>query len=326
MISGKPAAAQTIACRCASLVKDHKDPGLTIETEHMFWTSNFFLGETSASRAHAERAIALYDADRDHHLTFEFSGHDPGVCSRCFAALSAWLAGDPGKARHRCQEALALAERLEHPLTTALAYWGASYLCLFAGNPERGREAAETELGISEEFQFPLLSGQAMFQIGWGRFWLGERELGLKCMEQAIAAIRQTGAEMGLPYFIALYAEGLAHCDNLEQAEKTVRAALDHGRANGTYFQLAEVLRIEACIRDRSGAAPEELQEMLRKAEDVATSQCSAVSRLRAAVELARLSRKRRQARKAREILAPHSELIERLGNSRDARAARELL
>src|SRR4051794_27638712 len=149
---------------------------------------------------------------------------------------------------------------------------------------------------------------------------------GLKRMERAITAIRQTGAEMGLPYFVALYAAGLADCDRLEEAEEAVRAALDHGCENGTYFQRAEILRIEACIRDRIGATPEELQKMLRNAEDVATSQCSAVSRLRAAIELARLFRKGRQARKARDILAAHTELIERLGNNRDARAARELL
>ena len=95
MISGKPAAAQELACRWAGMVKDDSDPGFAIETEHMFWTNNFFLGETSAAHDHAERAIGLYDPDRDHYLTYKYSGHDPGVCSRCFAGLSAWLAGEP---------------------------------------------------------------------------------------------------------------------------------------------------------------------------------------------------------------------------------------
>src|SRR5439155_20614200 len=111
----------------------------------------------------------------------------------------------------------------------------------------------------------PLLSGQAAFQIGWGRFWLGEKENGLKDMDEAISAIRQTGAEMGLPYFIALYAEALADCGRLDEAEKTVGAALDLGRSNGTYFQLADVLRIEACIRERRGTSAYEILRKLRK-------------------------------------------------------------
>ena len=150
MISGKPAAAQELACRWAGMVKDDSDPGLAIETEHMFWTNNFFLGETSAAHDHAERAIGLYDPDRDHYLTYKYSGHDPGVCCRCFAGLSAWLAGEPDMARLRCEDAIGLAKRLDHPMSMALAYWGTSYLHMFAGEPERAVQAAESELQIAE--------------------------------------------------------------------------------------------------------------------------------------------------------------------------------
>ena len=117
MLSGKPAAAQELAYRWAGMVKDDSDPGLAIETEHMFWTNNFFLGETAAAHDHAERAIGLYDPDRDHYLTYKYSGHDPGVCCRCFAGLSAWLAGEPDRARLRCDDAIGLADRLQHPLS-----------------------------------------------------------------------------------------------------------------------------------------------------------------------------------------------------------------
>ena len=263
----------------------------------MFWTNNFFLGETSAAHDHAERAIGLYDAERDHDLTYKYSGHDPGVCCRCFSGLSAWLAGNPQKARLRCEESIGLAEQFHHPLTSALAHWGTSYLHMFASEPERALQEAENELRIAEEFQFPLLIGQAAFQIGWGQFWLGGREVGLRRMEEAISAIRRTGAEMGLPYFIGLYAEALADSGRVNEAEKSVAAALDLGRHNGTYFQLAEVLRIEACIRESSGGSPDEIEQMLHKAESIATLQHSATGRLRVALELARRLRKQGNAR-----------------------------
>ena len=150
--------------------------------------------------------------------------------------------------------------------------------------------------------------------------------MGLESMNEAISAIRQTGAEMGLPYFIGLYAEALADCGRLDEAEKSVEAALDLGRSNGTYFQLAEVLRIEECIRERCGAGTDEVEQMLHKAANVAARQRSAIGRLRVAVELARRFRKRKEAAKARDLIASHIELIDRLGDSADARAARELL
>ncbi|RWE60805.1 alpha/beta fold hydrolase [Mesorhizobium sp.] len=324
MLSGKPAAAQELACRWAGMAKDDSDPGLTIETEHMFWTNNFFLGETAAAQNHAERAIGLYDPDRDHYLTYKYSGHDPGVCCRCFSGLSAWLAGEPDKARLRCEDATGLAGRFEHPLSMALAYWGTSYLHMFAGEPEAALRAAESELQIAEKFQLPLLVGQAAFQVGWGQFRLGERGAGLRGMEEAISAIRRTGAEMGLPYLIGLYAEALGDSGRLDSARKSVEAALELGRYNGTYFQLAEVLRIEACIREKSGGGPDEIEKMLHKAANVATLQRSAIGQLRIAVELARCLRSLGDVEKAREFIAPHGELVGKLDDSQDARAARE--
>ena len=39
MISGHPRAAQTISLRCAEMTKLMEDPGIAIETHHMFWTN-----------------------------------------------------------------------------------------------------------------------------------------------------------------------------------------------------------------------------------------------------------------------------------------------
>jgi hypothetical protein len=127
---------------------------------------------------------------------------------------------------------------------------------MFAGEPQAALQAAESELQIAEKFQLPLIVGQAAFQVGWAQFRLGEREAGLRGMEEAISAIRRTGAEMGLPYLMGLYAEALGDSGRLDGARKSVEAAIDLGRYNGTYFQLAEVLRIEARIREKSGADP----------------------------------------------------------------------
>jgi predicted ATPase len=136
MLSGKPAPAQELAGRWAEMVNAQEDPGRAIEIQHMFWTNNFFLGEIATARDHAEDAIRIYQEERDHHLAHKYSGHDPGVCSRCFAGLSAWLAGDPARAKAHSSDAVALAERLQHPLTLALAHWGMGQLHLFSRQPE----------------------------------------------------------------------------------------------------------------------------------------------------------------------------------------------
>jgi tetratricopeptide (TPR) repeat protein len=197
---------------------------------------------------------------------------------------------------------------------------------MFAREADQALEAAERELRVSQEFQLPLLSGQAAFQIGWSQFWIGDRQDGLDGMDKALLSIRETGAEMGLPYLMALFAEALADCERLDEAFKTIDAALDLGRANGTYFQLSEVLRISAGIRERRGAGRAEIESLLHQAADVAALQHSAIGQLRAKVELARRFRKHGDANKARDLLASQLDLVGRLGDAPDARAVHQLL
>ena len=131
---------------------------------------------------------------------------------------------------------------------------------------------------------------------------------------------------MGLPYLVGVYAEALGDSGRLDAAGKSVEAALDLGRYNGTYFQHAEVLRIEACIRERSrrrirGDRADAAQGRQRR-----HLQRSAIGQLRIALELARRLQKRGNPAKARQLLAPHAELVAKLGDNEDARAAREFL
>jgi hypothetical protein len=141
-------------------------------------------------------------------------------------------------------------------------------------------------------------------------------------MEEAMSAIRRTGAEMGLPYLMGLYAEALGETGDLGDARKSIEAALELGRYNGTYFQLAELLRIEACIRDKDGGDGNEIEAMLSNAANVATLQGSAIGRLRVAVERARRHRKRGDPDKARRLVAPFGDLLGKLQDTADGRAA----
>jgi tetratricopeptide (TPR) repeat protein len=200
-------------------------------------------------------------------------------------------------------------------LTTALAYWGHGYLHILAGEAPDALQWAERELSMAERFQFPLFVGQALFQIGWAQFQLGERAAGMTRMEDGITAIRRTGAEMGLPYFMALHAEALSALGRTDEAAGSIRAAIDLGLRNGTHFQLAEVLTIEALIKEQLGASPADVEKWLRRAIKVASTQRSRTGELLAVKELAgRLSGRGRKAEAAK-LMAGHVALLEQLGS-----------
>jgi predicted ATPase/class 3 adenylate cyclase len=327
MISGQPRAAQALSLRCAEMTKLMSDAGIVIETHHMFWTNNFFMGECAAAEKHAEEAIPLYNPDTHHALTYKYSGHDPGVCSLCFSGLAAWHRGALDRASERCQGALALAERLSHPLTTALACWGLSCLAIFRGEVEPALIWAQKEIAICDEYLLPLLRSQAEFQAGWAIAQLGDAAGGIAQMERGVQAIRATGAEMGLPYLLGLLAKVVGSRGQRDRALSLLDEAIDSAKRNGTHFLLSEILRTKAEVlaqaKDRNF---KEIDALLRGAIDIAVKQKAQLPALRAATSLARSLNDRRRRTEASALLKPHAELIVSLTGTPDGASAIELM
>ena len=130
------------------------------------------------------------------------------MCCRGFSSLVLWQRGLVDEATERAGEALRLAQQVDHPLTLALAYWSLSYLHLLRREPREARRWAEQEIAVCEHYGLPLLLSQGLFQIGWALAEEGHGGPGIARMQEGLAAIRATGAEMGLPYFMALLGAG----------------------------------------------------------------------------------------------------------------------
>ena len=327
MISGQPESAQKIAEKCAETSLSSPDNGVAIETHHMFWTNGFFMGDYVTAGAHAEQAIGRYQPDRDHHLTFKYSGHDPGVCSRCMSGLVLWQQGHLERATIRCTEAVQLAEKLAHPLTTALAYWGMSYLHMFRREPDLALLWAEREIEVCDEYMLPLLRSQGVFQVGWATAQLGELDLGIEQMEQGVQAIRATGAEMGLPYFLGLLGETYSKAREAGKALATIGAAIESAERNGARFQLSELLRMRADVLARGRYSDsDEVERTFRAAIESARSQGALMPELRAATSLAGYLAETERRSEARELLRSYSDFIRTTPGCTDIDAAAELL
>jgi DNA-binding SARP family transcriptional activator len=327
MISGQPRSAQAISLRCADMTRHWHDTGVAIETHHMFWTNNFFMGACAAAENHAEEAIGLYDTERHHALTYQYSGHDPGVCSRCFSGLAAWHRGALGRASERCEEARALAERLSHPLTKALAYWASSCLGMLRREPEQTLAWARKEIAVCDEFSLPLLRPQGEFQVGWALAQLGDVAAGIAQMEQAVQGIRATGAEMGMPYLLGMLGETLASAGQRNRAIATLEDATASATHNGTHFLLSEVVRTKACLlaETKDGDAME-IDALFRSALDIATHQNAPLPALRVATDWARFLIRQRRKAQARAVLAPYTQLVANLPNTPDGVAAARVI
>jgi predicted ATPase len=146
-------------------------------------------------------------------------------------------------------------------------------------------------------------------------------------MERGVEAIRATGAEMGLPYFLGLLGETLAGAGQYDRALEMLDKATSSARLNGTHLLLSEIVRTKAeVLAEQKDTDPKQIEELFRSAIAIATRQNAPLPALRAATGWARALRRQGRRAEARAILEPYAPLLVSLGGSRDAAAAAELV
>jgi predicted ATPase len=327
MIRGDSQIARDLGARCIALAAGSKDIGVHIETHHLFWTNSFLMGEYAEADQHCDKGISLYQRQRDHPLTYVYSGHDPGVCCRAFSALIRCLYGQPDRALDICQEALSLATELGHPLTIALAQWAYSYTHILRREPGPAREWAERVIAVCNQYVLPLLLSQGIFQLGWALTELGELDGGIARMNEGLAAINVTGTGVGLPYFLALLGEALAKAGKPDAGLVEIDRALATAHERGQGFQLSEVLRLKGeLLAMLSKSKRREAEACMRQAIDVAHEQGAKLPKLQAVMSCAKLLVSKGEAAQARALLKPAYDAITEGRELTDLKAAAAML
>ncbi len=112
--------AQEFAEQCLLLAEETDDVAAREEAHVALGITLYHLGEVSTARTHFEHGISLY-VPQSHHSFAYLSGEDPGVVCHARVAHVLWMLGFPDQAKCRSQEALTLAETLQHPYSLVYA-------------------------------------------------------------------------------------------------------------------------------------------------------------------------------------------------------------
>jgi class 3 adenylate cyclase/predicted ATPase len=313
--------------RILALAEGLGDHDFLIEAHHLGWSTLCFAGEFGAAQRHAEEVISRYERERDHHLTYTYSGHDPGMCARAFGSLSLGQLGYSERALALCRDGLALAEALAHPFTIAIALWASGALHQLRREPDATHEVGERMIRYCSEKGLRTWVPAGKVFRGDALAMRGEFAEGIAQMREGIAELRAIGTVSSLPSVFAALADACAHYGNIGEGLAVVEEGLAMARKNGDQFGLPEIHRIKAklllsgSVVDR-GAAEAALSEAI----DVARGQNARSLELRAAMSLARLWRDQGKVRQARELLAPVYGWFTEGFDTRDLKEAKVLL
>ena len=161
---------------------------------------------------------------------------------------------------------------------------------------------------------------------GWALAEQGQGEEGIAQIRQGLTAYRATGAEMAVPYFLALLAEAYGKVGKAEQGLAALRDAFAQVEQTGERVYEAELYRLKGTLtlqsqasfkrvsnksqtsQDKSEntnpqAGEQEAEEYFLKAIDIARQQQAKSLELRATVSLTRLWQQQGKTKQAHNVL-----------------------
>lgn len=285
----------------------------------------FYRGEFARALEHYRRATELYDPAE--HASFAQSlGWDRGVNAHAYLAWCHFYLGHHDQALRWSERAIALAKRVEHPLSLANVLLHVAVHHVERREPDRALALGEELVGLAEPLGFPMFVGAGRFFCGCARFDSGERESGIGEMQTALVELAQIAIGIGAPGFLTLYADRLRQVGRWDEAMGVVGLGIARAEGQGAHWVDAELHRLQAAIFVDRGDAMAEAEARFAASLEIARRQENKLFELRAAMGLARLWQQQGKRAAAHALLAPVYAWFSAGLDLRDLQDARALL
>jgi class 3 adenylate cyclase/predicted ATPase len=277
----------------AGLVLGHSSSGRNL----------MFGGKFGPSRSHLEEALALYDPISHCSLAQQIGVH-PRINSQVFLGIVLFCLGYSDQALARSSAAIAEARRLAHPPSLAGSLAMRIRLLSLVGDDVALDERVGQLVAVATEQGFPFWGAQGTIHHGWAKVENGDVVDGISLLRRGSAAYRATGAELWMPYYIALVATACEIAGQIEEGLTLLDDALQIVKRTGERWFAAELYRHKGQLLQRQGQS-EAAEELYGKALSIAEEQGAKLWELRAVASLARLRRDQGRKAEARDLLAP---------------------
>ncbi len=270
---GETTEGRRLGARLLALAEKFDDTGLKIQAHHAMWSTSFVCGELAQARAHADAALALFDAEMHRSMASSYGNHDAGCCARNFSSMALALAGDGAAARAMIVGSLAAARRLDDPFSLALTLYFTSAAAQVLGDVTLAAANSQLSVQIAAEHDLAQPKAWSMGIAGWCLAESGELEEGLALATQAIAAMQEIDSRHFLTYLLGLLADVHFKAGHDAQAMKAVQDGLAAAEATGECFYNAELFRLRGELLARTPKGRKEAEASFHAAINVAAQQ-----------------------------------------------------
>lgn len=301
------------------------DENLVVVGHRAVSGSVFWQGRFDVAKAHGDKLLAMYDAERHWHIA-QLTNTDPLTGEGIYRAQYLWIIGYPDQAVAASNERDDHARRRNHPFDLAFSLTLGAQVFDFLGEPDELLARAEEADSVGRRFGVSLFF-EVMAEISRGIAWLraGRHADSAMRLDRAITRLAATGHRIWIAYLRALQAEALALSGDVEAADRLLDESITRIMAGEERCHLAEVLRLKGWLLARRGRL-DEAEQRLCEAIALARAQGARSWELRATTTFARLLADRGEHERAFGALAAiHGWFTEGFA-SRDLRDAAALL
>ena len=267
-------------------------------------TSLMCTGGIAESRAHYDKAIALYNPGEHRSLAMRF-GQDVGVVVLSYRSWTLWLLGYPEAALVDSNHALKAAREIGQAATLMYALAHATRTYSWTGNYAAANALVEEIAALAAEKGALAWKAFGMMHQGSLLALTGEASTAAQIMTAGINAWRSTGSTLWMPCYLSNLASACSAVGQFDEAWRCVGEAMTAVATTKANWCEAEVHRtageiaLMSCEPDAAKA-----ETCFERALACARQQQARSWELRAAISMARLWRDQSKRLQARDILA----------------------
>jgi predicted ATPase len=308
-----------------NLAQRTEDPLQVAMARWALGVDSLHVGEFVPARDHLEHTIAFYDPQQHRSLAFTF-GQDPGVSALAWATWNLWFLGYPEQALEHSQEALALAQELDHPFSLGFALnIAGSFFHQLRRESQTAQERNEAMMQLSTQEGFPLFQVLGTILQGWTQATAEQVEAvrpaspaspkrehsrrklvegAIAQMHQGLATCQAMGTGMQRPHLLALLAKAYGSAGRAEQGLNVLAEALAFVQSSDERYYEAEIHRLKGKLLLMQGGDETKAKASFHQAIEVARCQSAKSWELRATVNLCRLWQAQGKLEQAWQLLA----------------------
>jgi len=270
--------------------------------EWMLGVAHHLIGNQMVAQWHCERGLSLANQSRE--TSFDILGYDHRVRALVALARALWLRGFPQRALAVAHQAIAEADSRSQPVTTCIAHIYTIPIFLWVGDFDRA--ARNIEILIASAGKSTLEPYRAVGVALKGELMIARGDLveGVELLRTAIAQFKSGHHHVLTAAFSRVLAEALAETGQFDDALTIIAAEIESMEQFGDNFHSPDVMRAHGTILlAASSLNPENAEDILMRAIDLAREQSALVWELRATIPLALIWKQQGRVEQARDIL-----------------------